>query len=77
LAQGRRYGSLCRKIPEDMPKGCVMAGKNIFLVPEVPLKILKLLSKKEIPFVIVGGAAMALHGIPRSALIREKRKEEN
>lgn len=45
-----------------------MAGKNIFLVPEVPLKILKLLSKREIPFVIVGGAAMALHGIPRSTL---------
>ena len=45
-----------------------MAGKNIFPVPEVPLKILKLFAKGKIPFVIVGGAAIALHGIPRSTM---------
>ncbi len=51
-----------------MLKGYEMAGKNIFLVPDVPLKILKLVATKKIPFVIVGGAAMALHGIPRSTI---------
>lgn len=45
-----------------------MAGKNIFPVPEVPLKILKSFATKKIPFVIVGGAAIVLHGIPRSTL---------
>ncbi len=45
-----------------------MAGKNIFPVPDAPLRILKLLAVKKIPFVIVGGAAMALHGIPRSTI---------
>ncbi len=45
-----------------------MAGKNIFPVPEVSLKILKLFATEKIPFVIVGGAAIALHGIPRSTL---------
>ncbi|MBU1853757.1 MAG: hypothetical protein KJ957_06930 [Candidatus Omnitrophica bacterium] len=45
-----------------------MAGKNIFPVPNVPLKILKILAAKKNPFVIVGGAAMALHGIPRSTI---------
>ena len=68
LAQGICYGSLCQKIPEDTPKGYEMAGKNISLVPEVPLKILKSFATEKIPFVIVGGAAIALHGIPRSTL---------
>ena len=51
-----------------------MAGKNIFPVPEVgavsdrPLQILKTFAAEKIPFVIVGGAAIALHGIPRSTL---------
>ena len=45
-----------------------MAGKNTFLVPENLLGILKTLTKEKIPFVIVGGAAIALHGIPRSTL---------
>ena len=45
-----------------------MAGKNIFPVPEVPLKILRSIAAKKIPFVIVGGAAIALHGIPRATL---------
>ena len=45
-----------------------MAGKNIFPVLDAPLKILKLLVTKKIPFVIVGGVAMALHGIPRSTI---------
>ena len=68
LAQDILYGILCQKIPGDMLKGYEMAGKNIFLVPDVPLKILKLVATKKIPFVIVGGAAMALHGIPRSTI---------
>jgi len=45
-----------------------MAGKNIFPVPETPLKILKLFAAGKIQFVIVGGAGLALHGIPRSTL---------
>lgn len=45
-----------------------MAGKNTFPVPKIPLKTLKLFTTEEIPFVIVGGAAIALHGIPRSTL---------
>lgn len=45
-----------------------MAGKNTSPVPEAGLKILKDLSKEKIQFVIVGGAAMVLHGIPRSTL---------
>ena len=45
-----------------------MAGKNIFPVPETPLKILKLFAAKRIQFVIVGGAGLVLHGIPRSTL---------
>ena len=45
-----------------------MAGKNIFPVPKVPLKVLKLLAAEKIPLVIVGGAAIALHGIPRATL---------
>ena len=45
-----------------------MAGKNIFPVPEAPLKILELFAAEKIPFVIVGGAAIALHGIPRATL---------
>ncbi|MBU4590709.1 MAG: nucleotidyltransferase family protein [Candidatus Omnitrophica bacterium] len=45
-----------------------MAGKNTFPVPETPLKILKPLTAGKIPFVIVGGAAIALHGIPRTTL---------
>jgi hypothetical protein len=45
-----------------------MAGKNISLVPKIPLKILNSLATEKIPFVIVGGAAIALHGIPRSTL---------
>jgi hypothetical protein len=68
LTQDILCGSLCRKIPKDTPKGYEMAGKNIFPVPNAPLKILKLLATKKIPFVIVGGAAMALHGIPRSTI---------
>jgi len=46
-----------------------MAGKNTSpSVPEAGLKILKDFSKEKIPFVIVGGAALALHGIPRSTM---------
>jgi len=45
-----------------------MAGKDVFSVPEIPLKILKSLATERIPFVIVGGAAMVLHGIPRATL---------
>lgn len=45
-----------------------MAGKSTSPVSEAGLKILKDLSKEKIPFVIVGGAAMVLHGIPRSTL---------
>jgi hypothetical protein len=45
-----------------------MAGKNISPVPEAALRILKELSRETIPFVVVGGAALALHGIPRSTL---------
>jgi len=45
-----------------------MAGKNISSVPEAGLKILKDLSNEKMPFVIVGGAAIVLHGIPRSTL---------
>lgn len=55
-------------IPENMLKGYEMGGKNIFPVPEIPLKILNSFVAKKIPFVIVGGAAIALHGIPRSTL---------
>jgi hypothetical protein len=55
-------------IPKNTLKGYVMAGKNIFPVPEIPLKILKVFAAKKIPFVIVGGASLALHGIPRSTL---------
>lgn len=51
-----------------MPKGYEMAGKNIFPVPDDPLKIIKLLATEKIPFDIVGGAAIALHGIPRSTI---------
>jgi len=45
-----------------------MAGKNIFPVPETPLIVLKSLAIDRVPFVIVGGAAIALHGIPRSTI---------
>jgi len=45
-----------------------MAGKNILPVPEIPLKALKSLAVQKIPFVIVGGAAVVLHGIPRGTL---------
>lgn len=45
-----------------------MAGKNILPVPENPLKVLNSLTREKIPFIIVGGAAIALHGIPRSTL---------
>ena len=45
-----------------------MAGRNILSVPEAGLIILKELAKGKIPFIIVGGAAIALHGIPRSTL---------
>lgn len=51
-----------------MLKGYEMAGKNIFPIPEIPLKLLKLFATQKIPFVIVGGSAIALHGIPRSTL---------
>ncbi|MDP2921402.1 MAG: hypothetical protein Q8O12_03430 [Candidatus Omnitrophota bacterium] len=45
-----------------------MAGKNIFPVPEIPLKALKRFAGEKLPFVIVGGVAIALHGIPRSTI---------
>lgn len=45
-----------------------MAGKNIFPIPDVPLKFIRLFATEKIPFVIVGGAAIALHGIPRGTL---------
>jgi hypothetical protein len=45
-----------------------MAGKDTLPIPENPLKVLKALTKEKIPFVIIGGAAIALHGIPRSTL---------
>ncbi len=45
-----------------------MAGKNTLPVLEIPLKILKAFTEEKIPFIIVGGAAIALHGIPRSTL---------
>ncbi len=45
-----------------------MAGKNTLAVPEAPLRILKTFNKGKVPFVIVGGAAIVLHGIPRSTL---------
>lgn len=51
-----------------MRKDYEMAGKNAFPVPETPLKILESLAAEKIPFVIVGGAAIALHGIPRATL---------
>lgn len=35
---------------------------------EGPLRLLSLLAKNHIPFVVVGGAALALHGIPRNTL---------
>ena len=38
------------------------------LVPEEALSILKLFSKEKIPFLVVGGTAMVLHGIPRATL---------
>lgn len=36
--------------------------------PTGPFSFLKLLAREKIPFVVVGGAALALHGIPRSTL---------
>lgn len=68
LTQGIRCGGLCPKILEDTLKGYEMAGKDTFPVLGVPLKILKLLTTEKVPFVIVGGAAMALHGIPRTTI---------
>jgi len=45
-----------------------MAQRNPNSIPEKPITFLKLLSKEKISFVIIGGAALALHGIPRSTL---------
>lgn len=45
-----------------------MAGKREKNIPENTLSFLKLLSKERVPHVIVGGAALVLHGIPRSTL---------
>ncbi len=45
-----------------------MVERNSHIVSEGPLTTLKLLNSGHIPFVIVGGAAIALHGIPRSTL---------
>jgi len=62
------YGRLCLKAQKNTQKAYEMAGKNTSSVPEAGLKILKDLSKEKMPFVIVGGAAIVLHGIPRSTL---------
>lgn len=45
-----------------------MVERNSHIASEGPLTTLKLLGSRHIPFVIVGGAAIALHGIPRSTL---------
>lgn len=45
-----------------------MVERNSHIASEGPLTPLKLLDSKHIPFIIVGGAAIALHGIPRSTL---------
>lgn len=45
-----------------------MAQRKPELISEGPITFLKLLSKEKIPFIIIGGAALALHGIPRSTL---------
>ena len=68
LVQAMLYGRLCLKVQKNTQRVYEMAGKNTSPVPEAGLKILKDLSKEKIPFVIVGGAAIVLHGIPRSTL---------
>ena len=45
-----------------------MAGKDTSPIPEIALETLESLAKNKIPFIIEGGAAMVLHGIPRSTL---------
>lgn len=45
-----------------------MARRKSNLIPENQITFLNLLFKEKVPFIIIGGAALALHGIPRSTL---------
>ena len=45
-----------------------MAGRKPDIITEKPITFLELLSEEKVPFIIIGGAALALHGIPRSTL---------
>lgn len=45
-----------------------MARKKIPAVIESLLSVIRFLTTSRIPFVVVGGAALALHGIPRATL---------
>lgn len=45
-----------------------MAARRSGSVPSDPLNFLKLLSRERVPFILVGGSALVLHGIPRSTL---------
>ncbi|MBI3991025.1 MAG: hypothetical protein HY350_02640 [Candidatus Omnitrophica bacterium] len=45
-----------------------MAGRKSDFLQKSPTIVLKSLTGENIPFVVVGGAAIALHGIPRSTL---------
>ncbi len=45
-----------------------MAGKEDSLVPGELFVFLEALAQERVPFVVIGAAALALHGIPRSTL---------
>lgn len=45
-----------------------MAARKSGVASSGPLNFLKLLSRERVPFVLVGGSALVLHGIPRSTL---------
>ena len=45
-----------------------MAQRKPDIITEKPITFLELLSEEKVPFIIIGGAALALHGIPRSTL---------
>lgn len=45
-----------------------MAPRKPRHIPKGPLDFLKLLAQEQVPALLVGGAALALHGIPRSTL---------
>lgn len=55
-------------MPDGGPTDFAMAPRRQERVPRGPFSFLKLLAQEKISSVVVGGAALALHGIPRTTL---------